>query len=587
LRPCDFKAEMGKNDLSILRHSCAHVMASAVKRLWPQAKLAIGPAIENGFYYDFDFEGEVISEADLEKIEREMHRIIKEDYPFVQEFWPRQKAIEFFQKRQERYKLELINSIAEEELSIFKHAEFIDLCRGPHLASTSQIKFFKLLSLAGAYWRGDEHQPMLRRIYGTAFYSKEELEHYLHFLQEAKERDHRYLGPRLGLFNIYPEQAGAGLIFYLPQGAVLRRTIEDWLIKEHQRRGYYLVSTPHIFSEKIFKTSGHLDYYADYMYKVSSPAGEPLILKPMNCPGHMLIFKSRLRSWRDLPLRLFELGTVYRYERSGVLHGLLRVRGFTQDDAHIFCQEEQLEGEVGGVLEFVESAMSKFGFSEFEAELSTRPSSFIGEEKLWDKAEAILEEALKKKITNYQINKGEGAFYGPKIDIKLKDVLGKRWQCATVQLDFALPQRFNLYYIDREGQKRRPVMLHRVILGSLERFIATLIEHYKGALPFWLAPVQIKIIPLKEEQAEYASRIYQRLLDKSLRVVLDSVGESLSKRIRTAELEKVPFILIMGRKEQENQGVNVRTRGREVLGFMKEEDFLSLPDIKDFLEGGS
>jgi len=561
---------MVKESLEKLRHSCSHIMASAVKRLFPQAKLGIGPSIENGFYYDFDIP-QGLKEEDLPKIEEEMEKIIKEDYPFVHEEWPKEKALKFFEEAQQDYKVELIKEIEGEKVSIYRHGDFIDLCKGPHLSSTGEVKYFKLLSLAGAYWKGKEANPQLVRIYGTAFFKEEDLKNFLTQLKEAKDRDHRKLGPLLRLFDIYQDEAGAGLVFYLEKGAILRKLIEDWEIREHLKRGYNLVNTPHILENKLWKKSGHLDYYRELMYIIDEETTSYAV-KPMNCPGHMLIYKSKIRSYRDLPLRIFELGTVYRKEKSGVLHGLLRLRGFTQDDAHIFCREEELKEEIKGVLSFIKEAMEEFGFKEFKAELSTRPESFIGKEDIWGKAEAILEEVLKEKDFSFEVCKGEGAFYGPKIDIKLKDALGRTWQCATVQLDFFLPQRFELYYIDEQGEKRTPVMIHRVILGSLERFLATLIEHYKGAFPFWLSPVQIKVLSLKSSCSDYAKKV-KEILDKEFRVEVDLREESLSKKIREAELEKVPYIVVAGEKEKISQTLNVRTRGRQQLGVMKIEDF--------------
>jgi len=561
---------MTKEGLEKLRHSCSHIMASAVKRLFPQAKLGIGPSIENGFYYDFDIP-QGLKEEDFPKIEEEMKKIIEEDYPFIHEEWPKEKALKFFEETQQNYKVELIKEIEEEKVSIYRHGDFVDLCKGPHLSSTGEVRYFKLLSLAGAYWKGKETNPQLLRIYGTAFFEEAELENFLTQLKEAKDRDHRKLGPLLRLFDIYQDEAGAGLVFYLEKGAILRRLIEDWEVREHLKRGYNLVNTPHILESKLWKKSGHLDYYRELMYVIDEETTSYAV-KPMNCPGHMLIYKSKIRSYRDLPLRIFELGTVYRKEKSGVLHGLLRLRGFTQDDAHIFCREEGLKEEIKGVLSFIKEAMEEFGFKDFKAELSTRPESFIGKEDIWDKAETILEEVLKEKGFSFEVCKGEGAFYGPKIDIKLKDALGRTWQCATVQVDFFLPQRFELYYIDEQGEKRTPVMIHRVILGSLERFLATLIEHYKGAFPFWLSPVQIKVLSLKSSCSDYAKKV-EEILVKEFRVEVDLREETLSKKIRDAELEKVPYMVVVGEREKSSQTLNVRTRGRQQLGAMKIEDF--------------
>jgi threonyl-tRNA synthetase len=562
-----------KMNLEILRHSCSHIMASAVKRLYPQAKLGIGPAIEDGFYYDFDIEGG-IREEDLPKIEGVMKKIIAENHHFIHEEWDKKKAKKHFATHKEEYKLELIDEIDQELVSIYKHDDFIDLCKGPHVDSTGQLKHFRLLAVSGAYWRGDETQSQLTRIYGTVFFSQSELETYLQAREEAKKRDHRILGRALQLFDIYYNEAGAGLVFYLPKGAVLRRIIEDWEINEHIKRGYQTVITPHIMHKDLWKKSGHLEYYTEYMYPITRENQE-FILKPMNCPGHILVYKSKLRSWRELPLRIFELGTVYRYEKSGVLHGLLRVRGFTQDDAHIFCKEEDLSGEIEGVLDFVKDVMKKFGFTEFEAELSTRPEKFIGDIKRWDLAEQILEDVLKKKDFNYTINVGDGAFYGPKIDIKLKDALKRSWQCATIQLDYSLPEKFDLTYVAPSGEKKSVAMIHRVVLGSVERFLATLVEHYAGRFPLWLAPVQMVIITITEDTVDYATSIRQRLEEQGFRVELDAREETLQRKIREKELEKIPYLLIVGRKEKEQGLISLREGGGVSKGQMTPDEFIA------------
>ncbi|MCM8787235.1 MAG: threonine--tRNA ligase [Candidatus Omnitrophica bacterium] len=561
-------------DLETLRHSCSHIMASCVKKLYPDAKLGIGPAIEDGFYYDFDIPGGLRQE-DLEKIEELMRQEIEKDYQFIKEIWPSQKAIEYFKNRNEIYKVELIKELAQAEVTIYKHNDFIDLCKGPHILSTGRVKYFKLLSISGAYWKGLETNPQLLRIYGTAFASKEDLDNYLKNLEEAKQRDHRILGKNLNLFDIYYNEAGAGLVFYLPDGAILRRIIEDWEIKEHLRRGYQMVITPHIMDKRLWSISGHLDYYQDYIYPIKKENQE-FILKPMNCPGHILIYKSGLRSYKDLPLRLFELGTVYRYEKSGVLHGLLRVRGFTQDDAHIFCKKEDLYSEIEGVLDFIEYALRKFGFSEFEASLSTRPDSFIGEQKDWELSEGILEEVLKKKNFTYKINNKEGAFYGPKIDIKLKDALGRAWQCATVQLDYNIPKRFNLVYKTASDTTQQPIMIHRVILGSLERFVATLIEHYKGRFPLWLSPVQVIILSISDEVIDYALEVKENLEKENFRIKVDIRDQTLQKKIREAELLKIPYIVIVGKKEKELKNISVRKGGIKNLGTMDLKNFIDI-----------
>jgi len=563
-------------DLGALRHSCSHIMANAVQELYPDAKLGIGPAIENGFYYDFDIPGG-IKEEDLKKIEKLMQKDIGNNHLFTLEEWDAQEAINFFQKKGEKYKVELINELGEDKVSIYKHGSFTDLCKGPHVESTGKVKFFKLLATSGAYWRGLESNPQLVRIYGTAFASKDELKKHLQNLEEAKKRDHRKLGKELDLFDIYHNQAGAGLVFYLPKGTILRRLIEDWEIKEHIKRGYDVVNTPHIMNQKLWEKSGHLDYYKEFMYTISKDNQE-FILRPMNCPGHILIYKSKLHSWRDLPLRLFELGTVYRYEKSGVLHGLLRVRGFTQDDAHIFCKKEDLYSELEGVLEFVKIAMDKFGFSDYTAELSTRPVEFIGEASDWDESEKALEEVLKNKGFNYRINEGDGAFYGPKIDIKLRDAIGREWQCATVQLDYNIPKRFDLTYRASSGKDLRVIMIHRVLLGSIERFIATLIEHYAGKFPLWLAPVQLSVLNITPDVKDYAIKVKESLAAQGFRVEVDIREETLQRKIREKELLKVPYMVIIGKREKEEEKISLRKQGMKNMGSM------SLVELVDLLK---
>jgi threonyl-tRNA synthetase len=560
-------------DLDILRHSCSHIMAEAVKELWPETKLGIGPSIEDGFYYDFD-KKEPFTDEDLSRIEEKMHQIISKDEPFIKEELSKKEAIALFKNLKEDYKIDLIQAIAEERVSIYKTGNnFIDLCRGPHVKSTGEIKAFKLLSIAGAYWHGLETNPMLQRIYGTCFETKKDLEEYLKNLEEAKKRDHRKLGPQLGYFEIYHEEAGQGLVFYHPKGAMLRKIIEDYEKDEHIKRGYQLVMTPHIMRSELWQTSGHYDYYKENMYTFKVEDKE-FVLKPMNCPGHILIYKSKNRSYRELPLRFFEMGTVYRHEKAGVLHGLLRVRGFTQDDAHIFCLPEQLKDEIKAIIDFVFDVMKVFGFSEVGIELSTRPQKHIGSDEDWQKATSALEESLKEKGLSYEINEGEGAFYGPKIDIKLKDALNRKWQCATIQCDFALPKRFNLTYIDSSGTEKQPIMLHRVILGSIERFIGALIEHYAGSLPVWLAPVQVAVIPIKAEFAEFAARVKERLENAEARVKIDMRSETLDKRIREAELEKIPYILVIGAREAKQETVAVRKKGAGDIGAVSLEDFI-------------
>jgi threonyl-tRNA synthetase len=552
-------------------------MAEAVKELWPQTKLGIGPAIEDGFYYDFD-KKEPFTDDDLAKIEKRMAEIIQKDLAFLREEVSKEEAKGLFQKLNETYKLELLNEIPDTKVSIYKTGkEFLDLCRGPHLESTGKIKAFKLLSLAGAYWHGIETNPMLQRIYGTCFETEGELQEYIKNLEEAKLRDHRKLGPQLEIFNIYHEEAGAGLVFYHPKGAVLRKIIEDYEKEEHLKRGYQMVITPHIMQAGLWQTSGHYGYYRENMYTFNIDDKE-FVLKPMNCPGHILIYKSKTRSYRELPLRFFELGTVYRHEKTGVLHGLLRVRGFTQDDAHIFCLPAQVRQEIQAVIDFVFDVMKDFGFSEVGIELSTRPEKYIGTPEDWQEATAALEDALKEKGLAYEVNVGEGAFYGPKIDIKLKDALKRKWQCATIQCDFALPKRFGLAYVDSDGGQKQPVMLHRVILGSLERFIGALLEHYKGDLPLWLAPVQIVVIPIKDTVGDYALKIKEALQAHSLRSDIDRRNETLDKRIREAEINKIPYILVVGEREAKQNTVSVRKKGAGDQGACGLDKFIE--DLK-------
>jgi len=559
-------------ELETLRHSCSHVMAHAVKALWPETKLGIGPAIEDGFYYDFD-KAEPFAPEDLARIEAKMAEIVKADLPFVRQELSKKDAVALFEKRDETYKLELLGGIPGETVSIYKTGEgFLDLCRGPHVASTGQVKAFKLLSIAGAYWHGIETNPMLQRIYGTAFANKADLEEYLRLLEEAKKRDHRKLGRELELFDIYHEEAGAGLVFYLPKGALLRHILETYEKEEHLRRGYQMVVTPHLLKGDLWQRSGHMDYYRENMYVLEVDDKEYAV-KPMNCPGHMLIYKSKTRSYRDLPLRLFELGTVYRHEKSGVLHGLLRVRSFTQDDAHIFCTTDQMKPEIKGVLDFVFDAMALFGFKDLKIEVSTRPLKSIGTDGDWDRATAALRESLDEKKLPYVLNVGEGAFYGPKIDIKLKDAIGRYWQCATIQCDFALPDKFDLTYVMPDGKFGRPVMLHRVIFGSIERFIGTLIEHYAGHFPLWLAPQQVAVLTLKSAVEDYARSVVARLKEAGLRAELDSSSETLNKKIRNAELAKVPYMLIVGPREAGEDSVSVRSKAKGDQGVMTVAEF--------------
>ncbi len=560
-------------DLQALRHSTSHVMAQAVKNLFPEAKLAIGPAIENGFYYDFDLERS-LTESDLKRIEEEMQKIIKADLKFEKQILPKKEALALFKKFNEPYKIELIEEVKDETVSIYRQGEFVDLCLGPHLSSTSQIPAFKLLSVAGAYWRGNENNKMLQRIYGTAYLSQEELNDYLNLIEETKKRDHRILGSSLDLFSFH-EEIGAGLVLYHPKGAVLRTIIEDFLKKEHVKRDYQLVISPHIMKSDIWQRSGHYDFYKEHMY-IFKVENQEYAIKPMNCPGHMLIYASKIRSYKNLPLRYFELGTVYRHEKSGVLHGLFRVRGFTQDDAHIFCLPEQLEEEISNIIDFIMEIIKTFGFKEMEVSLSTQPEKFIGSRASWQQATSALKNVLKARKIPLIVHEGEGAFYGPKIDVELKDALGRRWQCATIQCDFALPQRFNLYYVDSAGNRQRPVILHRVIVGSLERFIGCLIEHFGGAFPVWLSPVQVKIIPVSKKQKSWPLSVLNELKKNNIRTELDLRNEKLNYKIREAVLAKIPYILVIGDKEAKDHSLSIRERskGKGEIRVMDVDSFI-------------
>ncbi|HOL04513.1 MAG TPA: threonine--tRNA ligase [Syntrophorhabdaceae bacterium] len=543
-------------DLEVLRHSTSHLMAQAVKELYPEAKVAIGPSIETGFYYDFDYDPGFTDE-DLVKIEEKMHELVKQDIPIERRVIKKEDAIKMFKEAGEKYKVELLENIDDDEVSIYTQGGFTDLCRGPHLPSTGKIKAFKLLNLAGAYWRGDEKNKMLTRIYGTAFPDKESLDKYLNFLEEVKKRDHRRLGRELDLFSI-SDEVGAGLVIYHPNGALLRYLLEDFERKEHLKRGYKFVVGPHILKLDLWKKSGHYDNYRENMYFTKIDDVDYGI-KPMNCLSHIMVYKSSIRSYRDLPLRYFELGTVSRHEKSGVLHGLLRVREFTQDDAHIFCMPEQLHQEILNIIEFVRDAMAIFNF-DYEMEISTRPEKSIGSDEDWERAERILKEVLDNQGIPYEINEGDGAFYGPKIDVKLKDAIGRKWQCATIQCDFALPERFDLHYVDKDGKRKRPVMLHRVILGAIERFIGVLIEHYGGRFPVWLSPVQAIIMNITDEQAEYCQAIYNDMIEQGIRAEIDPRNEKLSLKIREAIIKKIPYMVIAGKKEVESNTITVRLR---------------------------
>ncbi len=561
-----------KEGLEILRHSTAHVMAMAVKELFPGVKVTIGPAIENGFYYDFDYE-RPFREYDLPKIEEKMKEIIKGDLAFQRRDVSSHEALEFFKREEEDYKVELIDDLGAENVSLYTQGSFTDLCRGPHLPSTGRIKAFSLTKVAGAYWRGDENRAMLSRIYGVAFAHKKALKEYLQKLEEARKRDHVKLGKQLGLFSTY-EEIGAGMIVWHPKGAMLRHILEEFEIREHLKRGYELVKGPQILKTELWKKSGHFENYREKMYFTEIDE-QSYGIKPMNCLAHMLIYGSSIRSYRDLPKRYFELGLVHRHERSGVLHGLLRVREFTQDDAHIICTPEQLDGEIKGVLDFVKDVMGIFQF-DYELEVSTRPERSIGSEEDWERGTKALIMAMEDFQLPYQINEGDGAFYGPKIDVKLKDALDRTWQCATIQCDFTLPERFNLVYIDRDGQKHRPAMIHRVVLGALERFIGVLIEHYGGAFPTWLSPVQAVILTVTDRNIPYGERVLKSLLGADIRAEADFRNEKLGLKVREAQLQKVPYMLIVGDKESEQEGVTPRLRSGENLPFMTEGSFTEL-----------
>lgn len=558
--------------LDILRHSTSHVMAQAVQELYPEVKISIGPSIEKGFYYDFDYE-RAFTPEDLEKIEARMREIVAQDLPIQREELSKQEALKFYKEKGESYKVELLEEIPDERVTVYSQSNFTDLCRGPHLPSTGKIKAFKLTSVAGAYWRGDENNKMLQRIYGTAFADQEKLDRYLHQLEEAKKRDHRKLGKELELFSI-SEEVGAGLIIYHPKGALVRRLLEDFEVREHLKRGYQLVKGPQILKVDLWEKSGHLENYRDYMY-FTEVEGQQYGLKPMNCLAHMIIYKSKMRSYRDLPLRYFELGTVHRHERAGVLHGLFRVREFTQDDAHILCTPEQLNQEIKAIIDFATDVMRVFDFS-FEMELSTRPKKSIGTDEDWERATSALKKVLDENKLSYQINEGEGAFYGPKIDVNLKDVLDRRWQCATIQCDFSLPERFDLSYIGHDGEKHRPVMLHRVILGSLERFMGVIIEHYAGAFPTWLAPVQVTILTITDKHIPFGEDVFKQLIDHSIRAEKDFRNESLRLKIREAQLQKIPYMLVIGDKEMQMGGVSPRHRSGKDLKLLPLNEFISL-----------
>ncbi len=568
--------------LAVLRHSTAHLMAQAISHLWKNAKFAIGPSIKNGFYYDIDFEGTVIAPEDLEKIEAEMTKIVKEDLPIVREEMSREEAIEFFRKHNDTYKVEILSEMDSPVVSLYRQGDYVDLCRGPHMPSTGRLKVFKLTSIAGAYWRGDTKNKMLTRIYGTAFEKKSELDEYIVRMEEAKRRDHRKLGKELDLFDIFDE--GPGFPFFFPKGMVLRNTLEDFWRKEHTLAGYEEVKTPMILNQELWHRSGHWDHYKDNMYVVKID-NEDYAIKPMNCPGGMLVYKRKPHSYRDLPERMAELGLVHRHELSGALHGLMRVRCFTQDDAHIFMTPDQIEEEIEGVVRLIDKFYKVFGFK-YKLELSTRPENSMGTDEQWETATNALKRALNVLGKDYEINEGDGAFYGPKIDFHLEDSIGRTWQCGTIQLDFQMPERFDLTYVGQDGEKHRPVMIHRVVFGSIERFIAILTEHYAGAFPLWLAPVQVKIVPISEVQADYAHQVCEKLVNMGIRAEVDDRNEKMGYRIREAQLQKIPYMLVLGENEKQSGTVAVRNRKKGDLGVMSFDD-LANKLLKEIAEKSS
>jgi threonyl-tRNA synthetase len=552
-----------------MRHSASHVLAEAVLSMFPDARFGIGPATQDGFYYDFELPRPLTPE-DLPVIEAKMRELVAADLPFTRRELTKKEARSLFAKQP--YKLELIEEIADEKVGVYRQGSFVDLCRGPHVASTGKIKAFKLVSIAGAYWRGDEHNPMLQRVYGVAFASEGALAEYLKNMEEAARRDHRKLGKELDLFSIH-EEAGPGLVHWHPKGSIIRRVIEDFWKDEHFKRGYDLVYTPHIGKLDLWKTSGHWDFYRENMYDPINVEGQEYVIKPMNCIGHILIYKTSQRSYRELPLRYAELGTVYRYERSGVLHGLSRVRGFTQDDAHIFCRFDQLEDEVAGVLELALFMVDTFGFSNYSIYLSTRPEKYAGDLKMWEQATDTLARALKRQKLAYEVDPGEGVFYGPKIDIKFEDAVGRGWQGPTIQVDFNLPARFDVNYIGEDSQEHMVAMVHRTVLGSMERFLASLIEHYGGAFPVWLAPVQVVVIAISDRHLDYARKLEAELKKEGVRVTVDARSETVNMKIRQAQLEKIPYMLIVGDREVTESTVSIRLRSGEQANSQPFADF--------------
>jgi threonyl-tRNA synthetase len=570
--------EKNPEALEIYRHSSAHLLAAAVLELFPETKLGHGPATDSGFFYDF-YRPTPFTPEDLEKIEKKMQELVHQNIPYAREFLPRDQGLAEFKKEGDFMKCHFIEQFTkpDEKISIYRTGKFLDFCRGPHIPSTGKIKAFKLLNIAGAYWLGDEKNPQLQRIYGTSFFSKKDLDDYLKHIEETKKRDHRVLGKQLDLFSIQ-ELAGPGLIFWHPKGGIIRKEMEDWMREQYLKRGYSLVYTPHVARRQLFYTSGHEGYYSQNMFDAMELDDAEYRLKPMNCPGHILVYKDSLKSYRDLPVRLGELGTVYRYERSGVMHGLLRVRGFTQDDSHIFCTPDQIEGEIAGCLDFAFDVLKHFGFDEYQTELSTwNPEdrkNFVGSEEQWMHATQSLEKVLKERGIAYKTIPGEAAFYGPKIDVKLVDAIGRLWQLSTIQFDFNLPQRFGLEYVAEDGTRKQPVMVHRALYGSVERFFGVLIEHYAGAFPVWLSPVQAVMIPISERHAEYANKVASQLKTIGARVEVDARNEKMNAKIREHAMQKVPFLLVVGDKEAEAGKVNVRTRGKEKTEDMLASEFV-------------
>ncbi len=560
-------------------------MAQAVQELFPETKLTIGPPIDDGFYYDFDSPHRFVPE-DLPAIEKRMRQIVEGNHPFTMSTHPSDEARAFWQKRGEKYKVELINDFNQPTVTYCSHGTFVDLCRGGHVESTREIRHFKLLRIAGAYWRGDEKREQLQRIYGTAWTSKDELSAYLVRMEEAKKRDHRELGPRLGLFTILPETIGPGLIFWLPKGATLRQVIEDYLRRLLQKNGYQFVVTPHVAHVDLWKTSGHWGFYQENMFSPMKIDEQEYLLKPMNCPGHIQIYKHELHSYRELPIRITEMGTVYRYERSGVMHGLLRVRGFTQDDAHIFCRPDQIGQEVEKIIDLTLEVLQLFGFTEYEISLSTRPEKFVGTPENWDRAEQALAEALKNKNLKHDIDAGGGAFYGPKIDIKIKDCLGRYWQCSTVQVDFNLPERFDVNYRGTDGKEHRAIMVHRALLGSIERFIGILIEHYGGAFPLWLAPVQVKVLTITPDHDAYAEKTAEALRAQGFRAVADLRNEKIGLKIREGTLEKIPYLVVVGNQEMETGVLAINKYPKTDAGKLTLEAFIELLNKEMTSKGG-